>query len=420
MDRCGKYSFAEGGASAEGNYSHAEGSSSLAKGVTAHAEGYATKALGYSSHAEGSSTIANGYSSHAEGRSTMASGYSSHAECEETKALGDYSHAEGRSTIANGYSSHAECDETKALANASHAEGQLTIANGFASHAEGRSTKTWGGGSHAEGSDTTAGNEYYVGHHDAAHAEGYQTTASGVQSHAEGCDTIASGAQSHAGGLGTRATAEAQTAIGKYNVIDSKALFIVGNGTNTNPKNAFSVRDIDGVTSLKVDDVEVTSKQLKQMRDGGLSLIGTITERVIVEPDHEHGGVASCVIFGQELVGKTEDADGIITLNLPDELLEYVRTSKLMHVECVNNEGGWYTRDCYGYIPTNLTRCRGLPVSFSGEVSDFGDPWLDYNSSGTPWEEIGGKPIRRMYLKDMLDVLTYEYGRTDLTFEFYA
>lgn len=68
---------------------------------------------------------------------------------------------------------------------------------------------------------------------DYSHAEGNRTTASGNYSHAEGDDTISSSACQHVQG--------------KYNIEDSndKYAFIIGNGTNNNRSNAFSI-DWDG------------------------------------------------------------------------------------------------------------------------------------------------------------------------------
>lgn len=57
---------------AEGNYSHAEGYVTHAKGLGAHAEGNGTAALGDFSHAEGQSTTASGDYSYAGGKNTTA------------------------------------------------------------------------------------------------------------------------------------------------------------------------------------------------------------------------------------------------------------------------------------------------------------------------------------------------------------
>lgn len=59
-------------------------------------------------HAEGSSTIASGLSSHTEGIFTHASGQAAHAEGLETIANGAYSHAEGFNTEAKGVCQHVQ------------------------------------------------------------------------------------------------------------------------------------------------------------------------------------------------------------------------------------------------------------------------------------------------------------------------
>lgn len=117
----------------------------------------------------------------------------------------------------------------------SHAEGIGTTASGPASHAEGNSTTSSSPGTHAEGGNTTASGI-------CSHAEGYTTIASGRYSHTEGMGTSATGECSHSEGLGTWACGE-QHVQGRYNKHDTscKYSFIIGNGYNANPSNAFAV-----------------------------------------------------------------------------------------------------------------------------------------------------------------------------------
>ena len=136
---------------ADGSYSHAEGTKTAASGPYSHAEGWSTKATNDSCHAEGSSTEATGYCSHAEGSNTKASEQYSHAEGTHTQAMGKYSHAEGGNTVASGQWSHAEGAYAKAHGNRAHAEGWSTEADGEASHAEGLSTKAYSKNQHVEG-----------------------------------------------------------------------------------------------------------------------------------------------------------------------------------------------------------------------------------------------------------------------------
>lgn len=187
--------------------------------ITNLVNGSATGSVRGTSTTSESDTYTIGRYAFAEGNSTAASGLNSHAEGSQTTASGDGSHAEGSSTIAS--------------SDSSHAEGNHTTASGMHSHAEGFFTTASGDNSHAEGFYTTASNSY-------CSAEGYYATASGFCSHVEGYRTTASGYYSHANGYYTVAQREAQTVIGKYNILDTKGsnghklgdyAFIIGNGT---------------------------------------------------------------------------------------------------------------------------------------------------------------------------------------------
>lgn len=91
-----------------------------------------------------------------------------------------------------------------------HAEGFQTLASGYYSHTEG----LW-----------TTGSSFY------AHAEGKQTIANGDSSHAEGWKSETFGEYSHAGGIWTIASGSGQTVIGQYNKRgNTDSLFVVGNG----------------------------------------------------------------------------------------------------------------------------------------------------------------------------------------------
>lgn len=171
---------------ASGNFSHAEGSYTVASGAYSHAEGFNTTASGDYSHTEGHYTVASGWESHAEGGNTVASGV--------------YSHAEGSDTVASNANSHAEGDNTVASGSDSHSEGSATTASGLASHAEGSNTIALG---------------------DSSHAEGWKTITLGNRSHAEGCNTVASGWESHAEGSYTTAIGTSSHVQGKYNKLSA-------------------------------------------------------------------------------------------------------------------------------------------------------------------------------------------------------
>jgi hypothetical protein len=216
------------GNSTVGEYSHAEGYTSISNGPYSHAEGggglyEGGRANGTGSHAEGAESVASGSYSHAEGFKGQALGYASHAEGRETIASGSYSHTEGHNTITSASYAHAEGFNSKAEAIYSHVEGFSNTTSGPYSHAEGRTTKTFGTSSHAEGFNTQAiGNYSHAEGHYAitsasyAHAEGGFTSASANWSHAEGYFTRAEGVYSHTEGLYTTASGEASHAEGVY------------------------------------------------------------------------------------------------------------------------------------------------------------------------------------------------------------
>ena len=124
-----------------------------------------------------SANKAIGSYSHAEGYNTQAWGNYSHAEGSSAKAYGKYSHAEGQSTTTGELDNST--GQPKNNGTGAHAEGYNTTATGNQSHAEGNGTFATGANSHAEGSATKASKNQ-------AHAEGNATWANGHHSHAEG------------------------------------------------------------------------------------------------------------------------------------------------------------------------------------------------------------------------------------------
>ena len=164
--------------------------------------------------AQEGSEIFNDYNNIAAGLWSTASGY-------ETQALGNYSVTSGWWTRADGQCAHAEGLLTRASGHFAHAEGTRTLASINNAHAEGDLTKATGR---------------------QAHSEGVQTVASGYCAHAEGSNTQATNYYSHAEGLGTIAAGRNQTAMGKYNISDTKSLVIVGNGSkDTARSNAYKL-----------------------------------------------------------------------------------------------------------------------------------------------------------------------------------
>lgn len=128
----------------------------------------------------------------ARNNSCVAGGAASFAIGFGTNSYGNYSLSNGYNTSANIYA-HAEGYETHASGQNSHTEGYNTKTYANGAHAEGFSTSARGAYSHSEGMSTRATGQY-------AHAEGNQTVANGEASHAEGNQTSAMGSWSHAAG----------------------------------------------------------------------------------------------------------------------------------------------------------------------------------------------------------------------------
>lgn len=222
----GSLSVQEGSGTSDGSYSHAEGQSTEAIGTASHAEGYNNVANGSYSHAEGQNSTSSGMYSHVEGYGGDAKGNGSHVEgyrgaTSKQIAYGRGSHVEGIDCIAGKSSNSATTNV------AAHAEGYDSNASGLYSHAEGRRTTSSGESSHVEGYGCIAQGRY-------SHAEGTVSNASGEASHAEGSMTTASGAYSHAEGTSnakgktSHAEGHSTEAVGNYS--HSQGYFTVANG----------------------------------------------------------------------------------------------------------------------------------------------------------------------------------------------
>jgi hypothetical protein len=127
-----------------------------------------------------------------------------------------------------------------------HAEGYKTTAfglngSGFGIHVEGKETKANAAGAHAEGSQTYASGE-------ASHAEGIYTKAFGVASHAEGegagavfNSVLASGRGSHAEGYGTSAIGAYSHAGGYHTQASEANQTVIGKYNSTSNTAAFII-----------------------------------------------------------------------------------------------------------------------------------------------------------------------------------
>lgn len=288
----GKYSHAEGfNTEATGDYSHSEGQDTYAEGIVTHAEGYSTQATGDYSHTEGYETETNNIASHAEGFETAANGIAAHTEGYGTSANSDYSHAEGERTKASGIAAHAEGYSTEAFGDDSHTEGYDTF-SGIACFEMTKNIELHNSLNNLYWLYLNNSNIDFKPYVDIAYIaydnKYYSCTywnkedtrimirtkesiainsnfddlerkhllilnkptvgdsCIGKAAHAEGYNTHAIEDYSHTSGLGTIAIGKAQTAIGKYNAINTDALFVIGNGESDSARNdAFTV-DKDG------------------------------------------------------------------------------------------------------------------------------------------------------------------------------
>lgn len=149
---------------------------------------------------------------------------------------GNFSVCVGQGLIGKGSYSFATGYRTEAVGDYSVAEGTLTYAIGVGSHSEGSGAYARGDGSHAGGTDS-------------------ETLSTAPYSFAHGNNVIAS--------------ANGQAVFGKYNVQDTNALFIIGNGTgNSARSNLMTV----GNTEVKIGN---TSGGHTIIQSSGMQVYGS-------------------------------------------------------------------------------------------------------------------------------------------------
>lgn len=250
----GNYSVAEGISSITNSsaiYSHAEGEYTLTKGRAAHAEGQLSYSYGLGSHAEGILTYAVVDGSHTEGYKTIVGTNTKNILPSEnigTDIRGSFGHAEGRLTIANGpVGAHAEGNRTIAYGLASHAEGTITYAYGDGSHSEGCRTIAEGITAHAEGVWT-----YAAGDH--SHAEGYGSYSIGGHTHSEGTYTVAYGSASHSEGTHTYSYGHSSHSEGFFNSSygfdsHSEGTYTIANANSSHVEGIYTYSYIDAIAA---------------------------------------------------------------------------------------------------------------------------------------------------------------------------
>ncbi|MCN3412362.1 hypothetical protein MLX07_23590, partial [Escherichia coli] len=208
---------------AEGEYSSAIGSKTLASGGASMAFGVSAKALGDRSVALGASSTATGDRSMALGRYAKTNGFTS-------LAVGDSSLADGEKTIALGNTAKAYEIMSIALGDNANASKEYSMALGASSAASAANAIAVGRNSAAAGVDSlalgrqslaSAANAITIG----AESEAAENaTAVGTKAKARGKNSLALGSSSSAGGNNS-------VAIGASSTADEDNVVSVGSGS---------------------------------------------------------------------------------------------------------------------------------------------------------------------------------------------
>ncbi|ELU7318655.1 TPA: YadA-like family protein [Escherichia coli] len=232
---------------AEGEYSSAIGSKTLATGGASMAFGVSARAMGDRSVALGASSVANGDRSMAFGRYAKTNGYTS-------LAIGDSSLADGEKTIALGNTAKAYEIMSIALGDHANASKEYSMALGASSAASAANAIAVGRNSAAAGVDSLAFGRLSAANAANAIAMGAESkaaenaTAVGTNAEANGLNSIALGSGSIADvdntialGNQSQAVAAGTIAIGQGNKADGANAIALGNGSITGGVNAIAL-----------------------------------------------------------------------------------------------------------------------------------------------------------------------------------
>ncbi|MDB6976364.1 YadA-like family protein [Escherichia coli] len=232
---------------AEGEYSSAIGSKTLATGGASMAFGVSARAMGDRSVALGASSVANGDRSMAFGRYAKTNGYTS-------LAIGDSSLADGEKTIALGNTAKAYEIMSIALGDHANASKEYSMALGASSAASAANAIAVGRNSAAAGVDSLAFGRLSAANAANAIAMGAESkaaenaTAVGTNAEANGLNSIALGSGSIADvdntialGNQSQAVAAGAIAIGQGNKADGANAIALGNGSITGGVNAIAL-----------------------------------------------------------------------------------------------------------------------------------------------------------------------------------
>ncbi|MBM2909242.1 YadA-like family protein [Escherichia coli] len=232
---------------AEGEYSSAIGSKTLATGGASMAFGVSARAMGDRSVALGASSVANGDRSMAFGRYAKTNGYTS-------LAIGDSSLADGEKTIALGNTAKAYEIMSIALGDHANASKEYSMALGASSATSAANAIAVGRNSAAAGVDSLAFGRLSAANAANAIAMGAESkaaenaTAVGTNAEANGLNSIALGSGSIADvdntialGNQSQAVAAGAIAIGQGNKADGANAIALGNGSITGGVNAIAL-----------------------------------------------------------------------------------------------------------------------------------------------------------------------------------
>lgn len=219
---------------AEGEYSSAIGSKTLASGGASMAFGVSARAMGDRSVALGASSAANGDRSMAFGRYAKTNGFTS-------LAIGDSSLADGEKTIALGNTAKAYEIMSIALGDNANASKEYAMALGASSKAAGADSLAFGRqstanstGSLAIGADSSSSNDNAI-------AIGYKTQAQGVNSTALGNASMALGESSIALGNTSEASGQNAIALGQGSIASKVNSIALGSNSLSSGENAVAL-----------------------------------------------------------------------------------------------------------------------------------------------------------------------------------
>ncbi|MBS8583743.1 YadA-like family protein [Escherichia coli] len=219
---------------AEGEYSSAIGSKTLATGGASMAFGVSAKSMGDRSVALGASSVANGDRSMAFGRYAKTNGYTS-------LAIGDSSLADGEKTIALGNSAKAYEIMSIALGDNANASKDYAMALGASSNAAGADSLAFGRQSTANSTGSLAIGADSISSNDNAIAIGNKTQALGVNSMTLGNASQASGESSITIGELSEAAAENAIALGKLSNASKINSIALGSNSSSSGENAIAL-----------------------------------------------------------------------------------------------------------------------------------------------------------------------------------